>query len=120
MTRAKLAAATLLSVTSWLSMGCNSVAGFSDVTFDGEPISDSGGGEVAPDVPAPTTPLACSYAPDAGTLGVGETKFLPPTLSFNGYSPGSEQPGPINATAFYDCTGNKEVHAIVFETSQFG
>ena len=120
MTRSKLAAAALLSVTSWLTMGCNSVTGFSDVTFDGEPITDSGGGEAAPDVPVNSTPLACSYAPEGGSIGVGEMKFLPPTLSFNGYAPGAQTTGPINATAFFDCTGNKEVHAIVFETSQFG
>jgi hypothetical protein len=63
-------------------------------------------------------PTDCEYP--GGPYGVAEGDTVPPTLSWEGYAPGASSPSTIAVTDFFDCDGTRGIHALYFDTSQFG
>ncbi len=63
-------------------------------------------------------PEPCEYPP--GPYGVGMNETVPPTLSWQGYAPGAASPSTITIEQLYDCDGSRGIHALYFDTSQFG
>ncbi|MEM6791160.1 MAG: hypothetical protein AAGA56_11370 [Myxococcota bacterium] len=63
-------------------------------------------------------PPACTYP--SGPYGVGEGETVPPTLSWEGYAPGASAPGTITAEDFFDCDGQRGIHAVIVDSSQYG
>ena len=66
--------------------------------------------------PSPTQ-IDCAYPP--GT-GVAQGQVVPSSTGWEGYAPGSDVPEHIDISQFYDCVGSKGVHAIFYDTSQYG
>ncbi len=100
-------------------MGCNVLTGGDDVVLVGggdEPAVGNGGG-VVPAAPGPEALMSCAYSPS--NPGVALNMQIPASKQWDGYRPFSHEIGTGYGTEHYDCTGNKGVHAIVFETSQF-
>ena len=60
----------------------------------------------------------CQYP--AGPYGVGQGQTVPPSLSWQGYAPGASSPSTLSIQEFFDCDGAKGIHAILFDTSQYG
>lgn len=60
----------------------------------------------------------CEY-PD-GPYGVGLGQIVPPTISWEGYAPGASSPSTLTMAELHDCDGSKGIHALYFDTSQFG
>jgi hypothetical protein len=67
------------------------------------------------DEPSPVS-ISCTY-PAAN--GVAQGQVVPPT-GWDGYAPGATEARRIDISEFYDCVGSKSVHAIMYDTSQFG
>ncbi len=124
--------------TPWLSLcglvaaglvaGCNSLTGVEDVNVDQgsqEPGAtnpnntgnNAAGSEDA--VQGPVVALNCAYSP--ANPGVTKGKDLPASKHWQGFAAGSTDSMPIdiNSTDFYDCTGTKGVHAVVYELAKF-
>ena len=63
-------------------------------------------------------PMACEWP--AGPYGVDEGDILPPSLAWQGYAEGSDQPGTISIQDYFDCDGSRGIDAVMIETSQYG
>ncbi len=105
-------------VGAFALLGCNVLTGGNDVlvTGEGDPAIGNGSGAV-PAPPGPGVLMSCAYSPTSP--GVALNKQVPTSKQWDGYRPFSHEIGTGYGTEHYDCTGNKGVHAIVFETSQF-
>jgi|RhiMetdeSRZDD1v2_1073273.scaffolds.fasta_scaffold1367617_2 hypothetical protein len=60
----------------------------------------------------------CTYP--AGPYGVAQGQVVPPTLTWQGYAPGSNTVTTISIQDFFDCDGSKGINAVMVDTSQFG
>jgi hypothetical protein len=67
---------------------------------------------------AGASPTNCQYP--AGPYGVAQGQTLPPSLSWQGYAPGGSQPVTVTVQDFFDCDGTRGIHAVLFDTAQFG
>ena len=65
-----------------------------------------------------TGPDPCNWP--SGPYGVGQGQTLPSNLSWQGYAPGATTPSTISIQEFFDCDGMKGIHAVLFDTSQYG
>ncbi len=63
-------------------------------------------------------PTQCEYP--AGPYGVGMNQTVPPTLTWQGFAPGAATASTIRMSDFHDCDGTRGIHALYFDTSQFG
>lgn len=63
-------------------------------------------------------PGACEYP--QGPYGVGQGQIVPPTITWQGFVPGSSTPSTISMQDFFDCDGSGGVDAIIIDTSQYG
>jgi hypothetical protein len=63
-------------------------------------------------------PGPCTYP--VGPYGVGLGDTVPSNISWQGYAPGAATPSTVSTKDFFDCDGAKGIHAILFDTSQFG
>jgi hypothetical protein len=66
--------------------------------------------------PAPID-VKCAYPPGSG-VAVGQV--VPVNTGWDGFRPGEVVPSYINISEFYDCKTTEGVHAIFYDTSQFG
>jgi hypothetical protein len=65
--------------------------------------------------PSPVS-ISCTY-PAASGVATGQ---VVPATGWDGYAPGEAEARRIEISEFYDCVGSKSVHAIMYDTSQFG
>ena len=63
-------------------------------------------------------PEPCEYPP--GPYGVDVGQIVPPTLSWEGFAPGEPSSSTLLITDLFDCDGSRGIHALYFDTSQFG
>jgi hypothetical protein len=90
-------------------------------------------GYTEPTTPAPASEVtSCAYSiaqaggpagVACGTIGLGgcsDNNVLPINLSWQGYRPGAPEPSQVNVAEFYDCDGSRGIHALYFDTSQYG
>jgi hypothetical protein len=63
-------------------------------------------------------PTGCEYP--AGPYGVAQGQVVPPSLSWQGFAPGSTTAETISIQDFFDCDGSRGIHAVLFDTSQYG
>lgn len=63
-------------------------------------------------------PTNCEYP--AGPYGVAQGATVPPSLSWQGYAPGSSTPSTISIQDLFDCDGSRGIDAIIIDTSQYG
>jgi hypothetical protein len=97
--------------SSATSGGFGGPSGSSGVGGDSGSGSSSGGPE-----PLPTD---CGAYP-SGPYGVAVGSAVPPSLSWQGYAPGSDQVSTVVPDDFYDCDGTRGIDAVLLDTSQFG
>jgi hypothetical protein len=64
------------------------------------------------------SPTVCDYP--AGPYGVAQGSIVPPTLSWQGFVPGSNTPSTISIQDLFDCDGTRGIDAIIIDTSQYG
>jgi hypothetical protein len=84
------------------------VGGGNATVGTGQQVASSGSGAAEP----------CVYP--AGPYGVAEGQVVPPTLSWQGYAPGSATATTVSVQDFFDCDGSKGINAVMVDTSQFG
>ncbi len=65
-----------------------------------------------------TEPQPCEYPPGPYGVAVGQT--VPPNLSWQGFTPGSDVATTVTIQDFFDCDGTRGIDAVLFDTSQFG
>jgi len=95
----------------------------SGVTTTGAATSGAGGMTTATTGMAAATSSGSGAGPcqyPAGPYGVGQGQTVPPSLSWQGYAPGASSPSTISIQEFFDCDGAKGIHAVLFDTSQYG
>lgn len=80
--------------------------------------SSTGGGASSTGTGGSTAPTPCEYPTGPYGVDVGDT--LPPTLSWQGFTPGADSPSTVTITDFFDCDGTRGINAVFFDTSQFG
>ncbi len=105
---------------TWGLAGCTNFTGADGLGVDDVEVPEDDG-EVAvnpSENPAINSGLTCAYAP--GPYGVDETQIVPVTHNWNGWVAGEAAPRIFNVSELYDCESSKEIHAIIFDTSQFG
>jgi hypothetical protein len=87
-----------------------------------QPSATASATAVATNDPAPPPPRAqpsdCTYP--AGPYGVDKGEVLSPTLSWQGFRPGSDEQVTILSRELFDCDGKGGIDAVVIDTSQFG
>ena len=91
------------------------VGGAVDVVGAGAGPTSSGVGGTGSGEPGPTE---CEYP--AGPYGVAQGQIVPPNLTWQGFAPGSSTASTISIQDFFDCDGSRGIHAVLFDTSQFG
>jgi hypothetical protein len=84
----------------------------------GATTTTGGGASSSSVVASSSTGPACLY-PD-GPYGVSLGKVIPKNLKWQGYLAGGEAQGTLTTEELFDCDGTKGIHAILFDTSQFG
>lgn len=77
--------------------------------------TSSGVGGTGTGEPGPTE---CEYP--AGPYGVAQGQVVPPNLTWQGFAPGSSTAETISIVDFFDCDGSRGIHAVLFDTSQYG
>jgi len=74
-----------------------------------------------PPEPSPGPATTCAYPPpNADGYGVAVGSIVPGDYSWIGYAPGDDTPRRVTASEFHDCHGDKGVHAVLFDTAQYG
>lgn len=63
-------------------------------------------------------PTSCEYP--VGPYSVAQGGTVPPSLSWQGYVPGSNTPSTISIQDLFDCDGSRGIDAIIIDTSQYG
>lgn len=91
------------------------VGGAVDGSGAGAGPTSSGVGGTGTGEPGPTE---CEYP--AGPYGVAQGQIVPPNLTWQGFAPGSSAAQTISILDFFDCDGSRGIHAVLFDTSQFG
>jgi hypothetical protein len=85
----------------------------------GPTTTGAGGGSTTTTAASTTTgPDPCTYP--TGPYGVAVNQTVPPSLTWQGYSPGASSPGTVSIQELFDCDGSKGIDAILFDTSQYG
>lgn len=85
------------------------------VAGSGAGPTSSGVGGTGTGEPGPTE---CEYP--AGPYGVAQGQTVPPSLTWQGFAPGSSTAETISILDFFDCDGSRGIHAVLFDTSQYG
>jgi hypothetical protein len=78
----------------------------------GDTVQDDGG--TTPDS-AQDAGTPCQYPP--GPYGKTQGSTLAPTLTWQGYAPGSSSVSTVNITDFFDCDGSKGINALAIDES---
>jgi hypothetical protein len=105
-------------ITAAALFGCNNLTGSVEATTD-----DDGSGIIDPGVkPGGQSPgaksMKCAYP--GGNIGVDLDQVIPVTHAWEGYVPGEDGPATLHIADLFDCDASLGIHAILFDTSQFG
>jgi hypothetical protein len=141
------ATAAVLGVLCAAGFACNAVTGADGITFDdddggpgntaatgsgvvsagntgGSTSAGPGVGGTSTAGPGPNASTGagasnpCTYP--SGPYGVAQGQVVPPTLSWQGYAPGSNTVTTITPEDLFDCDGSKGINAVMVDTSQYG
>jgi hypothetical protein len=90
-------------------------AGAAPAADTGSPVRDAG---PPPPPPRDTGPAPCTWP--TSNLGNEIGQSLPSHLAWQGLGPGESQERRIGIDEFFDCDGERGIHAVLIITSQYG